>query len=58
MIADKMTLVFVGAILTVTGANFSRVIGDDIATALFILLPTLGFALSRREVCRLRCGRA
>lgn len=55
---DKMTMAFVAAILAVTGANFAGLIGDDLAMSLFILLPTLGFAFSRREVCQLRCGEA
>ncbi len=51
---DKMTAAFVAAILAVTAANFAGLIGDEFAVSAYILLPTLGFAFSRRQVCRLR----
>lgn len=51
---DKVTFVFVVAILAVTGANFAGLVSDTLAMSLFILLPTVGFAYSRQQVCRLR----
>jgi hypothetical protein len=53
---DIPSLIFAAVILLIALASSTGLIAPDTATAGFILLPTLGFAWSRREVCKARNG--
>ena len=53
---DIPSVIFAFAILAIAAASSLGLLAADTATAGFILLPTLGFAWSRQQVCKARHG--